>query len=317
MYSWLRSYLYIILLMIISSSSHAILTAEQKSYGGFAETTICSHPTDINFCFSVKEEDAQRSACMAWLAQLQAGQTGQANPIAWTLKTIANNRCYYDGLQANTGNPNSNSQPLITRAGFCPQQDSPPPEPITFSRMGRWYAGEAAGTRCFKRCEYRTNASTFNVTYYQFTNGFVTQFVEGSNRAKSNEKLCFVTPEPSRNDQNEVYDDASCEVKLFSVFCDFIKWYRTDAELPTTPEVENKTLQIDTFLKADHVNANPNATADMMCFEPIEIKFYIPLTRQETTHSVTFYNLCNILREMSLFFHCLYLLHAALIIFRD
>ena len=312
----LLRYLSAIFLILVSSSSFAILTAEQKSYGGFAETTICSHPTDINFCFSVKDDDAQRSACMAWLAQLQAGQTGAANPIAWTFKNIQNNRCYYDGMQANTGNPNSSSQPLITRAGFCPQQDAPPPEPITFSRMGRWYAGEAAGTRCFKRCEYRTNANTFKVTYYQFTNGFVTQFVEGSTRAQSNEKLCFVTPEPARNDQNEVYDDASCDAKLFTVFCDFIKWYRTDSEMPAAPEVENKTLQIDTYLKTDHININPNATADYQCFKPVKFEFFLPFSRQEAKQEVSFTNMCNALREYSIFFHCLYLLQAAFIIFK-
>lgn len=308
-------YLSIIFLILVSSSSFA-LTPEQKSYGGFAETTICSHPTDINFCFSVKDENPQQKACMAWLAHLQAGQSGQANPISWTFKSVQNNYCYYDGIRANSGDKTSNSQPLTTRSGFCPQQDSPPPEPITFSRMGRWYAGEAAGTRCFKRCEYRTNANTFKVTYYQFTNGFVTQFVESSERAKSNEKLCFAEAEPSRNDQNEVYDDASCDVKLFSVFCDFIKWYRTDSELPTAPEVENKTLQIDTSLKTDHVQVNPLATADFQCFTPVTFDFYLPFANKEIKQEITFTKMCNSLREISFFFHTLYLLHAAFIIFR-
>jgi hypothetical protein len=303
--------------MIVSSSSFAELTPQQKSYGGFAEVTICSHPTDINFCVPVKEPDAQKMACTIWLGHIQAGQSSAANPIQWTFRGIQNNYCMYDGLQSNTGYKNSNSQQLSTRNGFCPEQDAPPPEIMIVSRNGRWYAGEMAGTRCYKRCEYRTNAGTWSAKYYSFTNGYVTQFTETSSRAKSNQKLCFSEPEPSRNDQNEIYDDASCDAKLFTVFCDFIKWYRTDAELPTTPEVENKTLQIDTTLKSDHINANPNSTADMMCFEPIEIKFFIPLTRQETTQTISFSNLCNILREMSLFFHCLYLLHAALIIFRD
>jgi hypothetical protein len=309
-------YLSVIFLILVSSSSFAELTSQQKSYGGFAETTICSHPTDINFCVPIKDPDAQKMACTIWLSHIQVGQSSAANPIQWTFKGIQNNICIYDGLQANTGNKQSNSQALSTRAGFCPQQDSPPPEPITFSRMGRWYAGEAAGTRCFKRCEYRTNANTFKVTYYQFTNGFVTQFVESSERAKSNEKLCFSEAEPARNDQNQVYDDASCDAKLFSVFCDFIAWYRTDSEMPTAPEVENKTLQIDTYLKTDHININPNSTADYQCFTPVKFEFFLPFSRTEVKQEVSFSRMCNAFREYSIFFHCLYLLHAAFIIFR-
>jgi hypothetical protein len=95
----------------------------------------------------------------------------------------------------------SNSQPLSTRAGFVHSRMLHHLSRSLF-RMGRWYAGEAAGTRCFKRCEYRTNANTFKVTYYQFTNGFVTSSSESSSRAKSNEKLCFAQAEPSRNDRN-------------------------------------------------------------------------------------------------------------------
>jgi hypothetical protein len=311
----LCSYLYIVLLMLISSSSFA-LTPEQSSYGGFAEVTVCSHPTDINFCVPIKDPDAQKMACTIWLGHIQVGQSSAANPIQWTFKGIQNNYCMYDGLQANTGYKNSNSQALTTRSGFCPQQDAPPPEPITFSRMGRWYAGEAAGTRCFKRCEYRTNANTFKVTYYQFTNGFVTQFVESSERAKSNEKLCFSEAEPARNDKNEVYDDASCDAKLFSVFCDFIKWYRTDSEMPTAPEVENKTLQIDTSLKTDHVVVNPQSTADFLCFNPVTFDLYLPFAQKQIKQEITFSKMCNSLREISFFFHTLYLLHAAFIIFR-
>ena len=309
-------YLSVIFLILVSSSSFAELTPQQKSYGGFAEVTVCSHPTDINFCVPIKDPDAQKMACTIWLGHIQVGQSSAANPIQWTFKGIQNNYCMYDGLQANTGYKNSNSQPLTNRNGFCPEQDAPPPEPITFSRMGRWYAGEAAGTRCFKRCEYRTNANTFKVTYYQFTNGFVTQFVEGSERAKSNQKLCFVEAEPARNDQNQVYDDASCDAKLFSVFCDFIKWYRTDSEMPTAPEVENKTLQIDTSLKTNHVEANPHATSDFQCFNPVTFDLYLPYAQKQIKQEITFSNMCNSLREISFFFHTLYLLHAAFIIFR-
>lgn len=312
----LLRYLSAIFLILVSSSSFAELTPQQKAYGGFAETTICSHPTDINFCVSLKEANAAVQACTIWLAHLQAGQAGAANPYQWTFKNIVNNYCQYDGLQANTGYKSSNSQPLTTRAGFCPQQDAPPPEPIIFSRMGRWYAGEAAGTRCYKRCEYSTNANTFTVKYYSFTNGYVTQFTESSSRAKSRENLCFAEPEPSRNDQNEVYDDASCDAKLFTVFCDFIAWYRTDSEMPTAPEVENKTLQIDTYLKTDHININPNGTADYQCFTPVKFEFFLPWSRQEAKQEVSFSHMCNALREYSIFFHCLYLLHAAFIIFR-
>lgn len=316
MCTWLLRYLSVIFLILVSSSSFAELTPQQKAYGGFAEVTVCSHPTDINFCVPIKDPDAQKMACTIWLGHIQVGQSSAANPIQWTFRGIQNNYCLYDGLQANTGYKNSNSQPLSTRNGFCPEQDGPPPEIMIVSRNGRWYAGEMAGTRCYKRCEYRTNAGTWSAKYYSFTNGYVTQFTETSSRAKSNQKLCFAEPEPSRNDQNEIYDDASCDAKLFTVFCDFIAWYRTDSEMPTAPEVENKTLQIDTYLKTDHININPNSTADYQCFTPVKFEFFLPFSRTEVKQEVSFSRMCNAFREYSIFFHCLYLLHAAFIIFR-
>lgn len=315
MYSWLRGYLYIVLLMIVSSSSFA-LTPEEQAFQGFAFNTICSHPSDLGFCFKADEGNAQQDACLAWMSYMQSGQTG-TNARQYSFDGARNNTCYYNYVVVSTGAKGSNSQALVTRAGQCPTQGAPPPETIIFGRQGRWFPQEVAGKRCYKKCEYSVTTTTFSVKHYVFTNGILSQFTETGERAKSLAKFCFAEPEPIRNDQGEVTEDASCSDNVFKVFCDFVNWYRTDAEMPEAPEVENKTLQIDSYLKNDHVKVNPNGTSEYQCFEPVELKFFIPLTRQETTVSIEFYNLCNILREMSLFFHALYLLHAAFIIFRN
>ena len=316
MYSRLRCYLYIILLMCISSSSFA-LTDEQKAFSSFAENTICSHPTVLDYCVPITESDSAKKACMLWLVGLQAGQAGQANPISWTFKNITNNYCFYDGIQANTGNQNSNAQPLVSRTGMCPQLDSPPPKQILFTRKGRWFSQEVTGTRCFERCEYTATSSTFIAKNYVFTNGVLTQFTENmSSRAKSNAKLCFSEPEPARNDDGEITEDASCSDNVFKVFCDFVNWYRTDAEMPDAPDVENKTLDIPTYLKTDHVAVNPNGTSDFMCFTPIEFDLYLPFSQTRVQKSVEFYSMCAKLRDFSFFLQMFYYLHAAFIIFR-
>jgi hypothetical protein len=78
------------------------LTAEQKSYGGFAETTICSHPTDINFCVSVKDE--MHNEVLAWLGlHIYKLVKLDKQILSVDFKNIQNNYCYFDGLQANTG----------------------------------------------------------------------------------------------------------------------------------------------------------------------------------------------------------------------
>ena len=61
MYSWLRGYLYIVLLMIISSSSFAV-TEKEIAMGGFAYTVYCSHPSNLDFCVNASYTDAKKQA---------------------------------------------------------------------------------------------------------------------------------------------------------------------------------------------------------------------------------------------------------------
>ena len=313
MYSRLRGYLYIILLMCISSSSFAI-TDEEKAYGGFATNAICSHPTILDYCVT-EEQGGAKQACLLWLVNMQAGQSQNPNPIQWNFDSIVSDTCVYKGIQANTGYPNSTTRALETKEALCPTRDKPPPSQISFSRNGRWFPQELESTRCYKKCEYRVLPTTFTAKHYAFTNGVLTQFTENSNqRAGSNEKLCFNTVEPSRNSDGEIIEDSSCANNVFKVFCDFVNWYRNDSEMPEPPEVENKTLDIATHLKTDHVRIQSNA--NNQCFQPVEFDLNLPWANLQVKKEISFDQMCVAIMDFNGFLHVLYLLHAALIIFR-
>lgn len=313
MYPRLRSYLYIVFLMIISSSSFA-LTAEEQAFNGFAFNTVCAHPSDLNFCFKADEGNAQISACMSWMSWMQSGQTS-GNFRQYTFKEVKNGSCIYDYVLVESGTRGTSSQALTNRVGMCPKRDQPPPRLIVFSRQGRWFSQELGSSRCFDKCEYSITSTTFSHKHYAFTNGIVTEFTETNDRAKSKENFCIAQVEPTRNSDGEVVNDASCNDAVFKVMCDFVNWYRTDSELQAAPEVENKTLDIPGFLDGSRIKVNPNSTADFQCFAPLDWKFDIPhYGRLEGQFS--YQPLCNGLHIFGTLLRALYLLHAALIIFR-
>ena len=314
MYSWLRGYLYIILLMIISSSSFA-LTAEQEAFGGFAEQMFCSHPSDLNFCVS-QEQGGRYQACLLWMAYMQSQETG-TNHRQYSFSNNTDSTCFYTYVVTSTGTKGYNSQPLTISKALCPAKGEPPPKQIIFSRQGRWFPQELGSTRCFEKCEYNIDINTFKEKHYAFTNGVITEFKENLNhRAQSKPKLCFAPAEPIRNTEGEVTYDANCDDAFLKVFCEFVEWYRSDAEMPEAPPVENKDLNIPHHLKADHIQVNPSATADFLCFPPYKYTFYLPFASRSVEGEFEFTKLCQGISSIAHILKALYLLAAALIIFR-
>jgi hypothetical protein len=173
MCTWLLRYLSAIFLILVSSSSCNFDSRAKVMVALLKQLFVLIQLTLI-FVFLSKM--TMHNEVLAWLGlHIYKLVKLDKQILLLDFKNIQNNYCYFDGLQANTGYKQS---VILNRSrheqDFVHSRMLHHLEPITFSRMGRWYAGEAAGTRCFKRCEYRTNANTFKVTYYQFTNGFVT-----------------------------------------------------------------------------------------------------------------------------------------------
>lgn len=303
MYSWLRGYLYIVLLMIISSSSFAV-TQKEIDMGGFAFPVICSHPTILGYCVPV--EQGAQAACMLW-------QTNLDPKYGYSLVSYGST-CLFEGRNPTSGSKVTTTQALSNKQGLCPSHDAPPPTQVIFSRNGRWFSQELGSNRCYRSCEY-SNGQSFDYKHYVFTNGVMTNFTENMNsRLKSNQKFCDPVAEPSRNSEGEITYDANCDDSFLTVFCNFVEWYRSDSEMPEAPEVENKTLDIATHLKTDHVRIEANA--ENLCFEPVEFNLVIPWTREEVKQQVSFNAMCNGISSIDGFLHVLYLLHAAFIIFR-
>lgn len=311
MYSRLRGYLYIVLLMTISSSSFALATQQEIAMGGFAFPVICSHPTDLNYC--VKAEDGEDAACALMTVTLSS-QASIYSPSYSGIEVLSNGqrRCKWTGTNPVNGSPWSFTATLSTKAGLCPIKDNPPPVQVVFSRNGRWFPQELDNSRCFRSCEY-SNAQSFTHKHYTFTNGVMTNFAEDmSNRLKSKALFCTAQPEPSRNSDGEITYDAGCEDNMFAVFCDFVEWFRSDSEMPEAPPVEAEQLNLG-YIKVDHMLIEDNATNT--CFAPIEFNMFLPWSRTEVKKEVSFDAMCGGIDQFGNFLRALYILHGALIIF--
>ena len=132
MYSWLRGYLYTILLMIISSSSFALeVTSKEIAMGGFAYSTICSHPTDLNYC--VKATDGPEAACALMNVQITS-QYPQYGYSFTGVQKLSNGvkRCSWEGRNPSNGAKEYQSAELYTKSGLCPAKDKPPPVQVIF-----------------------------------------------------------------------------------------------------------------------------------------------------------------------------------------
>lgn len=311
MYSWLRSYSYIILLMLVSSSSFA-LTELEIAMKGFSYDVICSHPSDLNFCVPASESDAAKQACNLRLAALSVAEPHRQymSSVEVVTRTNGVKTCVFKYKVNTITTEFSVTYDLDNKKGMCPPRDAPPPEPILFSRNGRWFPQELPPKRCYKNCEYGS-AQGFSVKHYTFTNGVLSQFTQQT-APRSTQAFCTIEPEPSRNTQGEITYDASCEDNIFKTFCDFVEWFRSDSEMPTSPDVQQKSLELS-YLKVDHVLIEDNA--DNLCFAPIEFNFYLPWSRDELKQEVTFDRLCGAFGIIGNLFRALWLILAAYIIF--
>lgn len=309
MHVGLYYYLYAILLICISSSSFAIeVTDKDIAMGGFAYSVICAHPSSLNYCVNIEEQDAQKKACELW--QLNLNQT--YGYVFVSIIPGTPDRCLYEGKNPSNGLKASTTQALYRKNGLCPAKDQPPPEQIVFSRNGRWFPQELNSERCFRSCNY-TNGKSFDYKHYVFTNGVITSFTESTtSRLKSVAEFCDPEPEPERNSEGEITYDASCEDNIFKVFCDFVEWFRSDSEMPEAPSVESEQLNLG-YIKTDLVSTNlPQNTT---CFEPIEFNLFLPWSRDEVKQVISFTSMCNGIDSFGNFLRVLYLLHAAFIVF--
>lgn len=308
MYSWLRGYLYIILLMCISSSSFALtVTQKEIDMGGFAFPVTCATQSDLNYCVKTSEGNAAQKACMLYMTTLSPR-------YSFTLSSYSGGRCTYKGK-----NPDDNTDwyefvDIVTRSALCPTVNNPPPAIVIFGRTGRWFPQELGDKRCFRSCEYSGAQSAFDYKHYSFTNGVMTQFTEkSSSRLKSVQEFCTAEPEPSK-DGNEITYASGCEDATFSQFCEFINWFKNDSEMPDAPAVEQTNLALDQHLKTDWVDTGLNDNT--VCFEPVEFNMYLPWSQTEVKKEVNFQPMCDGIDSFGNFLRALYLLHAALIVFR-
>jgi hypothetical protein len=312
MHSRLRCYLYIVLLMCISSSSFALeVTQKEISMGGFAFPVICSHPSDLTLC--VKQDEGLKAACDLFSVKLPSAYGYSYIGISGTHPNIS---CLWEGRNPHHGGKASTSQLLTFKNGLCPSTGNPPPVQVIFSRNGRWFSQELSGKRCFRSCEY-SNAQSFDYKHYVFTNGVMTNFTENMNsRLQSSALFCENLPEPSRNDEGEITYDASCEDNMFKVFCDFVEWFRSDSEMPEAPKVDNNPVPFDSALKTDRINMPDNFSENTTCFEPITFRLYLPFSRDEIEQEISFISMCSKLEEFGNLWRAFYLLGALFIIFR-
>lgn len=305
-----RLYLYLYYIFVVSiltiSTSHALEPLEIQ-YGGFAETMYCSHPSDLSFCTPTTQP--KLNACQKWLSYLQAtpNPTRQFNSV-----TLSGNSCIAQYTNKSDQTAGTDSTGIITRAGKCPAKGASATPPISFSRQGRWFAQEVTGTKCWKGCDF--GEVSFTAKHLVYTNGIITQFTQTN--AKSLAQFCIIEPEPVRNSNDEITYESNCDDAVFKQICDFINWFRTDAEMPVAPPVESTSLDIDQYLKTDRVLVDAAGTIDMQCFAPQEFNLYLPWASIEVKQTVSFMPICDGLNTFGNFLRALYLLHAALIIFR-
>lgn len=311
MYSWLRCYLYIVFLMTLSSSSFA-LTDLEIAMKGFAYDVVCSHPSDLNFCVRADSGNPNEAACNLRLVALRAAEPHRQYLSTFEVFTRTNGvkTCIFKYKVDTVTTEYSVTHDLANKTGMCPPRDAPPSPPIAFSRQGRWFPQELPPTRCYKNCSY-SEARGFSVKHYVFTNGVLSEFTQQT-PPKSTQEFCHHEPEPIRNDDGEITYDASCEDNIFKTFCDFIEWFRSDADMPTSPEVDQKELEFS-YLKIDHIWIDRN-NADN-CFQPVEFNFFLPWSRTEVKQEVTFERLCGGIYSLGNLWRALYLLAACYIIF--
>lgn len=315
LYSRLYLYLYYIFLVSFLSvtTAHALEPLEIK-YGGFAENMFCTHPTDLAFCVAVTKLQAKQLACGLWLSSLQSGQAGgnrQYNDV-YVATGGPQGQCIANYTNTSDGSKGSNSISISMRVGQCPAQGSPSPTPISFSRQGRWYAPELGNKVCWKKCEYQ---GQFEARHIVYTNGVVTTF--DSITTSSNATFCEMLPEPVRDSDGEITYDSNCDNQVFEQFCDFMNWMRADLPLEPPPVTEVQQSDFDQYLKTDHVDVDGGlGTTDMQCFAPQEINLYLPWVSTEVKQTISYQPICDGLTSFGNFLRALYLLHAALIIFR-
>lgn len=314
--SRLRRYLYAFLLICVSTMTHA-LTDLENSMKGFAEDTVCSHPTDLNYCAKFSEGDAEKKACDLYFnANLSSQNSNREYSGSYTVSTLTNGtkRCDFPYKIKDSTTQGVFNQALITRSAMCPIKDSSPPELVKFSRQGRWFPQELSSNRCYKNCEY-SNGQSFSAKHFVFTNGVVTEFTEdSSNRLRSKQLFCNMLPEPIRNSDGETTYDAGCDDAVFKVFCEFVEWYRSDAEMPESPKVEHEKLDVG-MLDSSRINLQ---IGTYECNPAFERDFTFSIMRQSYTYhaSVDLYPICSALYGMGNFFRIFYLVIGGLIIFR-
>jgi hypothetical protein len=297
--------------------SHSLeVTSKEVSMGGFAYTTICSHATDLNYC--VKADSGAEAACALMNVKITS-QYPQYGYSFTEVSTLSNGvkRCEWEGRNPSNGAKAYQSAQLYTKSGLCPAQDQPPPVQVIFSRNGRWFPQELSSKRCFRSCNY-ANGQSFDYKHYVFTNGVLTNFTENmNNRLKSVEEFCEPEPEPSRNSQGEITYDAGCEDNMFSVFCDFVEWFRSDAEMPEAPKVEQTNLDLGSKLDGSKINIDVSRGGSE-CLPAFERDFTINIMNVSYTHhaKVDLFEICSHLWSLGNFFRVMYLISAAFIIFR-
>lgn len=316
MHSWLRCYLYFVLLICISSSSFAI-TPLEKSMGGFAADTICASST-LDYCVPVEKPNAAMQACALYFVNNLSNQqnTNREYLSTYSVENLSNGvkRCSFPYKIKDTTTTGVFQQNLVSRTALCPAVSEPPPELVMFSRQGRWFSQELDSKRCYKNCLY-SNGNSFIAKHYVFTNGIITEFKEiPNNRLASQQEFCSLESEPVRNTEGETTYDANCDDAFLKVFCEFVEWYRSDAEMPEPPPVKTENLAIDSYLNVGKIQVSADNTIG--CFDPIEFNLFLPFSRTEIKKEISFSPLCTKLNTFGNFLRALYLLHAALIIFR-
>lgn len=316
MRSWLRCYLYFVFLIVISGNSLADTPTQQViNLGGYPYPVVCSHPSDLNYCFDSTKPNAEQKACDYALAVESANYQGtRTYESPATTETLSNGvkRCSFKYKIQDSSTLRSSYAALSQKNGICPARDNPPPRQVLVVRQGRWWPQELPSERCFDSCKY-SNGQSFDYKHLVYTNGVMTEFKESSSsRLKSQQEFCTHEPEPIRGNDGEVTYESNCEDAVFSQICDFINWFRNDAEMPEAPQVENKNLDLG-HLKTDHILIEHNA--ENICFEPVEFNMFLPWNRAEVKQEVSFSQMCSKIQSFGNLWRALYLIAAAYIIF--
>lgn len=313
LYSRLHRYLYAFLLICVSTMSHSFtVTQKEIDMGGFPFNVVCSHATLLQYCTN---QGDYNGACALWQVTLDSRYGFSFSGV----QTASNGMryCLWKGKNPANGTPFDTTQYLTEKVGLCPSEGHPPPEQVAFGRTGRWFPQELENKRCYRSCMY-SNAQSFNYKHYVYTNGVMTHFTENtSDRLKSTAEFCTAVVEPARNSDGEITHDANCDDSFLTVFCNFVEWYRSDAEMPDAPPVSNDQLNLG-YIDGSKVNI-PVSTDGSQCLPKFERDFSFSIMNQTFTHKaeVDLYPICSTLWSLGNFFRIMYLLTACYIIFRD